>query len=234
MFRQSFSFFPVSILLIAVLLCAAGCETREVAGIPSLQQETCEYVLLIAIDCSGSFRDYMTVEGKGFEFVQFALDKYFGDRIGGNNDQIVITQLSGSRPLLWQGTPQELRRDFPNANAFRDYVLAHADQQGGSRLNLGVAESLDYVLSTYSVAQGNAKTVALICSDMLDNHPDPEASEQRFIDALTRYARRGAIGFYFCDQTKLADIRRKTEQAGFRWVIIEPEFHGRPPMPNFD
>ena len=184
------------------------------------------------MDISGSFGEYMTEDGKAYDFALRAIDRYFTDRVGGN-DQIIITQLSGSQPLLWQGTPQQLRRDFPDRNAFRDYLIAHADQNG-SRINDGVAESLDYVLNTYSVARGKAKTISLILSDMLDNHPDQDASEKRFIDALARYASRGAIAFYFCDQAKLSDIRKKTEQAGFRWCIIECDIRGNPPLPAFE
>jgi hypothetical protein len=186
----------------------------------------------VAIDVSGSFGEYMAKNGKGYEFLQRALDKYFSDRIGGN-DQIVITQLSGGHPLLWQGTPHQLRLDFPDQNVFRDYLLSHADQNG-SRINMGLAESLDYVLHTHSVAQGKAKTIALVLSDMLDNHPDQDASEQQFLDALTRYARRGAIAFYFVDQYKMAQLRKKTEQAGFRWSIIEGDIHGNPPLPSYE
>ena len=112
-------------------------------------------------------------------------------------------------------------------------LIARADQNG-SRINDGIAESLDFVLNTHSVGQGKAKTVALILSDMLDNHPDQQASEKRLLEALTRYAQRGAIAFYFCDQNKLSDMRKKMRQAGFRWSIIESDIHGNPPLPSFE
>lgn len=219
------------LLLLVLLGCTLGCERRDMAGSSPFQQDACDYVVLIAIDVSGSFGEFMAEDGKAYEFALSAIDRYFNDRVG-SNDQIIITQLSGSDPLLWQGTPHQLRKDFRDPKAFRDYLVAHADQQG-SRINDGLAESLDYVLSTYSLAHGNAKTVALILSDMVDNQPDQQASDQRLIDALTRYARRGAIGFYFCDQSRLADIRKKMQKAGVRWYILEGDIHGNPPIPSF-
>ena len=220
------------LLLSMLLVCALGCDKRDSAGRSPFEQGTCDYIVLIAIDLSGSFGELIADDGKAYDFALRVLDRYFHDRVGGN-DQIIITQLSGSNPLLWQGTPRQLRQDFRTPDAFRDHLLARADPTG-SRINDGLAESLDYVLGTHSVAHGNAKTIALVLSDMLDNQPDNAASEQRLLDALTRYARRGAIGFYFCDQYRLADIRKKTRDAGFEWCIIEGGFHGEPPLPSFD
>jgi len=219
-------------VLLVTMIGSTGCEVRDPTTESPFQQDACDYVLLLALDCSKSFCEFAAQDGKAYDFALRAIDKYAADRMGGN-DQIIITQLSGSQPLLWQGTPHQLRRDFPNRDAFRDYVLSHADQSS-SRVNDGVAESLNYVLRTFSVAQGKAKTVALILSDLVDNFPEQEASEKRLIDALTRYARRGAIAFYFCDQAKLDDIQAKTEKAGMKWCIIESQILGDPPLPSFE
>lgn len=223
----------LSATLVGALFCASGCHERDTTKAASLQPDSSEYVLLVAIDMSGSFREFMAEGGRAYTFLLTALDEYHQQGLG-SDFQVIVTQLSGNdEPLLWQGTPRQLRRDFPDPESFRDFLIAHADS-GSSRINDGIAESIDYVLHTHSVARGNAKTVALILSDMEDNHSDDEASERRLMDALTTYAGRGGIGFYFCSQKRMAGIRRKMEQAGYDMYILESDIYGRPPIPNFE
>jgi len=217
----------------ALILFALGCERRDTSNTSPFQQESCEYVLLVAIDTSGSFCDFMTEDGKAYDFILRAVDQYHRDGIG-SDFQIIITQLSGNqRPLLWQGTPQQLRREFPDPKAFRDFIIAHGDPSR-SRINDGITESIDYVLNTYSVSQGNAKPVALILSDMEDNHSNRKESDSRLMNALTTFAGRGEIGFYFCSQERMADIRQKMKQAGIDMYVLECDIHGRPPLPSFE
>lgn len=219
--------------LALLLVFAVGCEQVDQSQFSPLQPESCEYVVLVAIDMSESFRKYMAEDGKAYDFVNHVVEKYFRDRIGGN-DQIVITQLSGNnKPLLWQGTPFELRKEFPDKQKFRDFLLANADPTS-SRINDGVHESLKYLLRTHSVARGNAKTVALILSDMEDEFPDEEQSSDRLISSLTTFAKRGHIGFYYCSQHRMEDIEKKLEEAGISMYILECDIHGRPPMPSFE
>jgi len=217
----------------ALILCALGCERRDTSFASPFQQESSDYVLLVAVDLSGSFRELMTEDGKAYELLLHAIDQYHRDGIG-SDFQIIITQLSGNRrPLLWQGKPQQLRREFPDPTAFRDFLIAHGDADS-SRINDGIAESIDYVLHTYSVAHGNARSVALILSDMEDTHDSQHESDLRLTTALTTFARRGNIGFYFCDQERMADIRQKMKQAGIDMYILECDIHGRPPLPSFE
>lgn len=221
------------LIFTALILCVLGCERRDTSNISPFQQEPSGYVLLVAIDMSGSFRELMAEDGKAYNFVLQAIDQYHRDGIG-NDFQIIITQLSGNqRPLLWQGEPQQLRREFPDPKAFHDYLIAHADPDS-SRINDGIAESIDYVLHTYSVAQGNARTVALILSDMEDSQGSQEQSDPRLLTSLTTFARRGSIGFYFCSQSRMADIRQKMKQAGIDMYILECDIHGHPPLPSFE
>lgn len=215
------------LLLASLTLVACGCERRDAASASPFQQETCDFVLLLAVD-----RDYVVQNDKAYEFVTYAIDRYFHDTIGSNN-QVIIAQLSGTQaPLLWQGSPHDLRRQFANQEEFRNYLLTHGDS--GSRINLGLAEALDYLMHSYSVANGKAKSVALILSDMIDDQPESKESERQLMDALIAYGRKGSIGFYFCDQRRMADIRRKMEAAGFGWYTLECDIHGRPPLPSFE
>ena len=218
----------LKVLFLSVLIGAiVGCERRETADVSPFDQEPSDFVLLIAVD-----GDYVTDKPKAYELVTRAIDKYFHDRIGGH-DQVIISQLSGNKePLLWQGTPQHLRQEFPSQESFRSFLASHCDK--GSRINDGIAESLDYVMRTNSVADGKAKTVAMILSDMIDDQPPSKRSDERLMKALIRYAKRGGIGFYFVNQKRMADIEEKMERAGFRFRTLESDIHGRPPLPNFE
>ena len=222
------------LLVLVLAVFAVGCEQRDTVSTSPFHQEECEYALLIAIDLSDSFKEYMAENGKAYDFVLHAVDQYFRARIGGN-DQLIIAQLSGSkRPLLWQGTPHQLRREFPTREAFRDYLIAHADRKG-SRINDGVAEAIHYVMHTRSVAQGTAKSAVLILSNMVDDQPNREKSDPRLMTALTTYARSGgAIGFYFCDQLRMDDLTQKMQQAGFRMCTLECDVNGHPALPDFE
>jgi|GEM_PF-3461272 len=230
MIRQLLSLFCFALLLLASL---AGCERRDSANVSPFQQEPCDYVLTIAIDLSDGFREYMTADGKAYDLILRAIEQYFRDRIGGH-DQIIITGLSGDdEPLLWQGTPQHLRREFPDSNAFRAFLIAHA-KPNGCRLNDGIADAIDFTLNTNSVARGKAKTALMILSRMIDDQPDQEASDARLMKSLTEYAHRGYIGFYFCSQKRMKDVREKLKKAGIETQTIECGIHGKPPVPSFE
>jgi hypothetical protein len=216
------------LLLALLFVSVVGCEVRDEAQVQTFQSETCEYVLLVAVD-----RDYVANHKKAFEFLQYAIDKYFSDRMGSRNDQIIIAELSGSpKSLLWQGTPEQLRQDFPDQEAFRKYMLANGNE--GCRINEGLAESIKYLLKTHSVAFGKAKTAALILSSFQDDQPNSEESEVKLLDALTKLAKRGGIGFYFVDRTRMDFIEEKMTKAGFPLYTIECDIHGRPPLPTFE
>ncbi len=220
-----------TVLLLVPL--ASGCEPRDPATASPLQPETNEYILLVAVDLSSSFLDNVASSGQAYQFLTQALDHYHRAGIGGGY-QIIITQLSGNRsPLVWQGTPRRLRQEFRDPESFRRHLEAHADPNG-SRINDGIAESLDYALHTHSIARGNAKAVALILSDMNETFDPGTASDARLVDALTRFAQRGAIGFYYCDQQRLADVRDMMSEAGIDMFNLECDIHGRPPLPSFD
>lgn len=212
---------------------ALGCEKVEESQVSTLQPESCEYVVMVAIDMSQSFCKQMAEDGKAYDFMQQVVEKYFRDRIGGN-DQIIITQLSGNnRPLLWQGTPFQLRKNFPDKAAFRNFLLANADSDA-SRINDGIHESLRYLMRTHSVGRGNAKTATLILSDMEDSFDDQDESGKRLISSLTNYAKRGSIGFYYCSQHRMEDIEDKLAEAGITMYMLECDIHGNPPLPSFE
>src|ERR1051326_946905 len=100
------------LVMVAASLLLAGCsrysEQTDAEQI-SLGREDADYMVVIALDLSGSFADKMAREGKAYEFTTRVVDKYFRNSIGSNN-RIVIAELSATnRPLLWDGTPVQLR-----------------------------------------------------------------------------------------------------------------------------
>src|SRR5262245_32506304 len=120
-------------LAAAILVCGCTKHTDQADQQISLGREDADYLVVIAVDLSGSFADLMTRDGKGYEFTMRVADKYFRNSIGTTN-RIVIAQLSGTeRALLWDGTPVQLRQDFPTAANFRDFLLKKSNA-GGSRI----------------------------------------------------------------------------------------------------
>src|SRR3989442_16036297 len=122
----------------------------------------------------------MTRDGKGYEFTMRVADRYFRNSIGSNN-RLIIAQLSATdRALLYDGTPVQLRQDFPSANEFREFLLKKS-HPAGSRIFDGVADAFEYMLTDPSFASGKTRMAVFVLSDFDDNFPNPEKSEQRVV-----------------------------------------------------
>src|ERR1051325_206552 len=153
-FRLTPRFAPLMLGVVMI----AGCtkhddkDNQQIA----LGREDSEFLVVIAVDMSGSFADYMTRDGKGYEFTMRVADRYFRNSIGSGN-RIVIAQLSATnRALLLDGTPVDLRQMFPSATEFRDNLLKKSNPFG-SRIYDGIADAFDYVLSDPGVINGKTK-----------------------------------------------------------------------------
>ncbi len=216
------------VVLILLLGGCGGCARHDTSKSVTFEQEESEYTLLIVADI-----DVIQSNPRAFEFVTYAVEHYFKERVG-THDQIIISGLSGNkRPLLFQGTPRDLRREMPTEEAFRKYLTAHSEQ--GRRINDGIAESLDYVAHTSSVKRGKAAPIALIVSSMVDGEPESKESDERVMAELIKFGKAGGqMAFYFCDQQRMAAVREKMEKAGFGWEILECDIHGRPPLPSYN
>ena len=109
--------------IVAVILCATGCEKRRESSHTTFAHDgNAEYVLGVVIDLSGSFSDLMAEKGQAHAFLLQVIDAYFRDRIG-SQDKLIIAQISGNeRALLWEGKPLQLRRDFPTPESFRNML----------------------------------------------------------------------------------------------------------------
>jgi hypothetical protein len=128
----------------------------------------------------------------------------------------------------------QLRREFPTPEAFRDMLLAKADP-AGSRVNDAVSSAIEHVVSEPGVVSGRTKSAIFVLSDMLDNSPNRQESEQRLKHALAAYGRLGGVfGIYYCDQLALPAWRQRLADAGFREFHVESEIIGHPPLPTFE
>src|SRR5438105_4162099 len=125
MFLHRLTFALVFLAFAALLLvgCTKHSEQDDATQV-SLGREDADFMIVIAVDLSGSFADKMTHDGKGYEFTMRVADNYFRNSIGTRN-RIIIAQLSAPdrQPLLWDGTPVQLRQDFPSATEFRNFLL---------------------------------------------------------------------------------------------------------------
>ncbi len=222
----------VSVVLIVTLLC--GCSERRKTQKSILIEDDKEYLVGVLLDLSGSFRGKMVSGGHAHAFLLMILDKYFRDRMGGN-DKILIAQISGTtRSLLWQGTPLQLRQEFSSASAFAQFLTENADSNG-SRVHEAIAQTADYVANDPGVAAGKVKTCLFVLSDLLDTTPDADETRTKAITAVTHYGQKGgAIGFYYVDQHLLPEWREQLRTTGIKNFCIEAEIVGRPTLPSFE
>ena len=212
----------------------AGCARRqEATSDVEFAEEESDYVLAVVFDLSGSFSDLMANEGKGYEFAVAVLDRYFRNR-SGTRDKVVLAQISGtSEPLLWEGSPLQLRQDFPTADSFRQFLLGRADPNG-SLAHDGLAKTINYLSADRRVARGKAQSAVFVLSDMLDNSAD-SAAEDRLADAIDTYARTdGTIAMYYVNQTLVPHWEQQLRDAGVRKYLVECEIVGRPRLPGFE
>jgi hypothetical protein len=227
----------ILLLCLVPAVCMPGCthrnKTTDAMGV--IGRDESSFKLMIVMDLSGSFQGLMVDDGHAWRFTMYCVDEYFKSRIGNDNDEIIIAQISGERrSLLWKGTPQRLRQEFSSASKFRDFLRKSASPNG-SLVHLGSAHAVKYMTSQKSVQTGQAKSAVLILSDFLDNGPEPETSEQQAMDEFTKYLDMGGqLGLYYIDQDRYFHWRDKFNAAGHDMVPVEVDIQGRPPLPKFE
>src|SRR5262249_18456628 len=117
--------FLVLVVAVPVGLSLPGCQAKDrgdlghqrtpvKATIGGSQEKM---ILVFDIDLSGSFNKLMADDGYAYSYIMDVLQKYSQSRVG-TEDKLIIAQLSGTEhPLLWEGKPSQLRKDFPSAEA---------------------------------------------------------------------------------------------------------------------
>ena len=187
-------------------------------------------VVVVGIDLSGSFVHLMADEAKAWGFLMQVIDRYLR---GNGNEKLILVQLSGNnRALIWDGSPTQLRKDFPDQEAFRKHLLAKADP-GGSRLHDGITEALEYA-KTLPGTSAKTKRAVLILSDMEDN-VSTAGSEQRLSGAFRDFAQQGGVaGLYFVEHSYVPRWRANCQSAGLRHWVVESQIVATPTLPTFD
>jgi hypothetical protein len=218
-----------------IALVAGGCTPVGENGETAFSESDSEYLLAILIDLSGSFMEMMTEQGKAFQFTLAVLDRYFSDR-SGLHDQIILAQISGQeRALLWQGSPFEMRKAFPNPKRFRDFLVQRADPRQ-SLVYEGITGCLRYLMADSRVLQKKVKSALLVVSDMIQNGPEITRSRAKMVEALCEYGKCGGIlGLYYVDQGKLPLWQEwLSKESGIREFRVQSEIIGKPSLPSFD
>ncbi len=189
-----------------------------------------ERVVVIGIDLSGSFVDLMADKGQAWQFLLKVIDRYMR---GNGNEKLILVQLSGnSGALIWDGTPSQLRKDFPDQEAFRKHLLSKANPNA-SRLHDGITDALEY-LNTLPGMTAKTKRALLVLSDMDDNLSTLN-SEQRLVQALVEFGKRGGVvGMYFVNHPLVARWRANLKTAGIRNHVVESHIVTAPALPSFD
>ena len=227
-----------TILLASTIAFMPGCEAKRERTPPPketsiVQVDQSQYIVMLVLDLSGSFEQQMTDGGQAWTFAGMALDRYFRDRRENRHDRFIIAQVSGTtKSLLWEGTPEHFRRDF-TGESFREFLKEKADPNG-SKVYDGVSHALGYFNRIPNVRNGAAKSAVLILSDLMDNGPDKEAAEKRFLTSITDFDKLGGVGgIWYCDQDEYMKWRPALDNAGLDDFIIECDFKGHPTLPSF-
>lgn len=219
------------LIFIAPLCCVAiGCNERLHLDDPILVPHDRQCTVTILFDLSGSFADKMVgPDAKAYDFALQVVDRFFRESIGSNN-QLILAQISGAeRALLWQGTPMQLRQDFPTVDAFRDFLMAKSDA-AGSLVYHSLALAAKYAKSEVH----GGKSALFVLSDLADTSLNG-ASRAEAVSALTEYGRAGGvIGLYWVDQMYCDDWRCDLSVLPPEHVRVESEIVGHPSLPSFD
>ncbi len=218
---------------VAVLM-MAGCAKRQETQEPILSTTEADYHVTVVIDMSASFDTLMAEQGLAYQFLMAVLDKYFQDKVGGH-DQLVISRIAATgQSLLWQGTAQELREEFPDAASFRDFLKKSANPNG-SPIYAALSNSLENAMADRNVASHRAKLALFALTDMQDNAPDSEIAKERLLKLLKDYAKcDGVLGIYYVDPNLAGEWRLNLAKSGIKEWRVESWIVQRPELPNFD
>lgn len=214
---------------VALPLGCAPAPQEEFSAAKTLNPDEQRMVLVVGLDVSGSFRSFLfNGEGRAFKYTRNSLAKYFQANAG-ENARVVLVQLGepGKAAIIFEGSPKTFRREFPDAETFKKFVLGRSGG-GGSRLFLSMAESLEYVMDQYS--EPGTRHLAMFMTDMIDTEGDPNG---RLVKALTKYHQRGGgVGLYWIDDAAVEEVKRIWAAAQVKGFQIR-RFVSDPPIPDF-
>lgn len=219
-------------ITLAAISCL-GCQRRQDYSAVRFESDV-EHKTVVAIDLSGSFLDLMAEKGRAYDFLMRVLDRYGQDRTA---DHVIIAQLSGNNdPLLFEGTAHDLRKKFPTAKAFRDFLVSKSAPDA-SRLADGFSDVLEYVMRDPYVRSGHVKSCCLVLSDLANNVVSTKGdTSARFRKALADYKKCGGVlGFYYASTQAeiVSPWIRGLNESGIQYHM-EAGINDYPTLPSFD
>jgi hypothetical protein len=215
-------------LLIVLPLLFAGCQRRVETETRAFVPRRPNREIAILIDMSGSFSELMTADGKAYAFAQKIIDTYFKNHMG-SEDRLLIAQISESEPLVWEGTPLDLRRDFASASSFGEFLKSKSTD--GSPIHAAMASTLEYLMS---ITDPSTKTAFFVLSDMDDTDPKTPEMRTRLHGDLSKFGQRGGVvGLYYVT-TNYEAWKRELENAGIKEFVVESQIVSHPDLPNLE
>ncbi len=228
-----------SALLCLLLLPVAGCEERQEQSKKSpLAASEPGVLIAFEIDTTGSFAEYFqSGNGKAYVLMMDTLTQLSRDRAG-ENDRVILGVITGAgtKSLLWDGTPLQLRRDFDSPEALANFLMKHSNGNG-SRIHDGIGDLLDYVMAVPGVAEGRTRTAVVALTDMDDNVGEEQASKKRLTDRMRRFAHmEGVMALYWVATDHLQEWRDAGRDCGFKpgHFVVESEIVSKPAVPSWD
>lgn len=192
---------------VVALLVLGGAAQPKPDPNPFPQQDNPERVTILCID--------NTVDGKVIEamwaLVGQAIDQDF--RLAGGTSRVVVAHLTRAEPVVLVGTPMELRRAYPDFDAFRKFL--QEGQYVGSRVFAGVADAIDFSRTI----PGNPAMTLLVFSDCDDN---VGGDRDRLLRCLAEFGQRkdAAAGFYFVQ--KDFQFWDREVRARVKYAVVNP------------
>lgn len=228
-------------VFIALLVTPIGCIQEPVtqAHRPFEAREL-DACLAIAIDMSGSFRDSWEKDGKAFRLFFEMMEQFFNEQVG-EETEVILCQISNNeQAVIFQGTPEQLKRRFPSPTEFNQFLKDHSDPNS-SRVYDATHQMLEHVNRLEGITE-STRLMTVVLSDMNDSQKrnDEEqwkSSGNRMLTSLTKYRERGgALALYFVDQDEMPRWRKIIGEAGFTpgMYVVEDELVETPLLPKFD
>jgi hypothetical protein len=219
--------------IFATAVILSGCEQRDKTESSSFNNDDSEVVLALVLDLSSSSIELFQEDRVGLQFTR-SLIEHYQRAYPGRNGKLILAQLSGGGdPLLWEGNPTDLLRDYDSYGSLHQMLVSKSNPNG-SRIHEGLSRTFDYLLKHRAVQDG-ARPAVFVLSDMLDNGADGTKYEQRVMVSLKEFGKRGGIsGFYFVHQSQLERWRTNLTDAGVTDCLVSADIVARPPLPSFD
>jgi hypothetical protein len=203
----------------------------------AFEEAEVDYLMAIAINVTGPFSNRMESDDAAFKHVFSLIESFSRDTVG-SEARLVITKVGGNDadPLLWEGSPRELRQAFKNPKEFREFILKHRVIGEPHALD-SLVKSTEYLLNHEALDNRDCRPALFIVSDTHDVSPFAENFEEcaalaKNMSLLAQ--RRGICGWYFVDQTNLEWATKMVKRAGFTDYRVEAEIVRRPRVPRFN